>query len=124
LKTPHIAVIDDNDSMREAMKSLISVLGYSVETFASAEAFLDSNRTPAADCVISDVQMPGIGGVGLQQRLLAAGCRTPIIFVTAYPNEATRERVIRDGAVGYLSKPLREENLMDCLDRALGSGTG
>jgi FixJ family two-component response regulator len=124
LKTPHIAVIDDNDSMREAMKNLISVLGYSVETFASAEAFLDSSRTPAADCVISDVQMPGMGGVGLQQRLLAAGRRTPIIFVTAYPNEATRERVIRDGAVGYLSKPLREENLVDCLDRALSSGTG
>ena len=122
LKTPHIAVIDDDDSVREAMKNLVAVLGYSVEAFASAEAFLGSDRLPATDCVITDVHMPGMSGADLQRRLSAAGNRTPIIFVTAFPDETTRARVLREGAIGYLYKPLREESLLDCLARALPTG--
>jgi FixJ family two-component response regulator len=122
LKTPHIAIIDDDDSVREAMKNLIHVLGYSVDTFASAEAFLNSSRLQATTCVITDVQMPGMSGVELQRSLSASGYSMPVIFVTAYPDEATRTRVIRDGAVGYLSKPLQQERLLDCLDRALNPG--
>jgi len=63
-----------------------------------------------------------MSGAELQRRLLACGCRTPIIFVTAYPDEATRARVLRDGAVGFLSKPLREDSLLACLDKALNRG--
>jgi FixJ family two-component response regulator len=122
LHTIHIAVIDDDDSVREAMTHLIGVLGYSVNAFASAEAFLDSDLLQTTDCVITDVQMPGMSGVELQQRLSAGGYCTPIIFVTAFPDEATRARVIRDGAAGYLSKPLRQASLLDCLDKALHSG--
>jgi FixJ family two-component response regulator len=119
LKVPHITVIDDDESVRDAMKSLMDVLGYSVDVFASAEAFLDSDRLQATDCVITDVQMPGMTGVELQAHLSACGHRTPIIFVTAYPDESTRARVIRNGAAGYLSKPLQQQSLVDCLDRVL-----
>jgi FixJ family two-component response regulator len=122
LHTIHIAVIDDDDSVREAMTHLIDVLGYSADAYISAEAFLDSGRLDATDCVITDVQMPGMSGIELQQRLSAGGHRTPIIFVTAFPDEATRRRVIQDGAVGYLSKPLRQASLLDCLERALDPG--
>src|SRR5262245_35971699 len=122
LKAIHIAVIDDDDSVREAMTNLISVLEYSVHAFASAEAFLNSGRAQSMACVITDVQMPGMNGVELQRRLLAGGCRTPVIFVTAYPDESTRARVLRDGAVGYLSKPLQEQHLLDCLEKALDLG--
>jgi FixJ family two-component response regulator len=122
LKVPHIAVIDDDESVREAMKSLMEVLGYSVDAFASAEAFLDSNRLQTTDCVITDVQMPGMSGVELQAHLSAGGHRTPIIFVTAYPDESTRTSVIRHGAAGYLSKPLQEESLLDCLGRVFNAG--
>jgi FixJ family two-component response regulator len=122
LKTPHIAVIDDDDSVREAMKSLVSLMGYSVVAFASAEAFLNSGNVQTAACVITDVQMPGMSGVELQRQLSSRGHATPIIFVTAYPDESTRASVIRAGAVGYLSKPLRKENLLSCLDRVLDPG--
>jgi FixJ family two-component response regulator len=104
------------------MKCFIDVLGYSADAFASAEAFLHSNRLQVTDCVITDVQMPGMSGVELQRQLSAGGHRIPIIFVTAYPDETTRLRVIRDGAAGYLSKPLQEERLLDCLDRVLNAG--
>jgi FixJ family two-component response regulator len=124
LKLLHIAVIDDDASVREAMRSLIDVLGYSVDAFGSAEAFLDSSRLSATDCVITDVQMPGMSGVELQRHLSDGGNRTPIIFVTAYPDESTRANVIRNGAVGYLSKPLQQASLLDCLDRALNPGAG
>ena len=122
MPTPHIAVIDDDDSVREAMKNLVNVLGYSVDVFASAEAFLTSDQINSTACVITDVQMPGMSGVELQRRLLAGGHPVPIIFVTAYPNESIRDRVMRDGAIGYLSKPLQKQSLLDCLDRALSSG--
>jgi FixJ family two-component response regulator len=124
LPTPHISVIDDDDSVREAMKNLVDMLGYSVDVFASAEAFLASSRVNSTACVIADVQMPGMSGVELHRRLLAGGRPVPVIFVTAYPNESIRDRVMRDGAIGYLSKPLQKRSLLDCLDRALSSGAG
>ena len=122
MPTPHISVVDDDDSFREAIKSLVNMLGYSVDAFASAEAFLASSRVNSTACVITDVQMPGMSGVELQRRLLAGRHRVPVIFVTAYPNESIRDRVMRDGAIGYLSKPLQKQSLLDCLDRVLSSG--
>lgn len=118
-KVPHIVVIDDDESTRISMKSLINALGYSVDAFDSAKAFLESNMVQTTSCLITDVQMPGMSGVELQQHLSAAGHRIPIIFVTGRPNEATRARVIRDGAIGYLSKPLGEQSLLACLNNAL-----
>ena len=82
---PLIAIVDDDDSFRRATTSFIRSLGYAVLPFASAEAFLNSDRLRDTDCVISDVQMPGMNGVELQDKLIAQGHRLPVIFVTAFP---------------------------------------
>jgi len=118
-KVPHLAIIDDDESVRNGMKNLIRALGYTADAFDSAKAFLESNLIQTVSCLITDVHMRGMSGVELQQHLSAAGHRTPIIFVTAQPNDATRAHVIRDGAIGYLSKPLGEQSFMACLAKAL-----
>ena len=94
------------------MKNLIRALGYSVDAFDSAKAFLESNTVQTASCLISDIHMPEMSGVELQRHLSAAGHRTPIIFMTARPNDATRACVIGDGAIGYLGEPLCERSLL------------
>ena len=118
LKPPQIVIIDDDKSVRSATSNLIRALGYPVDAFGSAKAFLDSNTILTTSCQISDVQMPGMNGVELQRHLSAAGHRMPIIFMTAHPTDAIRARVIGDGAIGYLSKPLCEQALLACLDKA------
>lgn len=118
LKGPQVVVIDDDKSVRSSMVNLIQALGYSVDAFDSAEAFLDSNTIQTTSCLITDVQMPGMNGVELQRYLSAAGHRMPIIFMTAHPTDAMRACVIENGAIGYLSKPLREQALLTCLDKA------
>ena len=75
-------------------------------------------------CLIVDVQMPGLSGPELQDRLISDGYRTPVIFITAYPKEWVRERVLNAGAIGYLSKPFNEDRLIECLDKALNAYTG
>lgn len=94
-------------------------MGYAAETFASAEEYLRSNRAADTTCLISDMQMAGMDGADLQDRLIAEGLHTPIIFVTAFPDEGVRARVMQAGAFGFLTKPFSDENLMECLDRAL-----
>ena len=97
-------------------------MGYIAETLVSAEAFLRSNCVADTDCLISDIQMPGMNGADLQDRLIADGHRTPIIFVTAFPDHAIRARVMKAGAVGFLTKPFSDESLIECLDKALAGG--
>ena len=97
-------------------------MGYAAETFASAEEYLRSNRAADTACLISDVQMPGMNGADLQDRLIADGHHTPIIFVTALPDQGIRARVLRAGACGFLTKPFSDESLIECLDRALVDG--
>ena len=116
---PMISIVDDDESVREATKALVRSMGYDAFTFASAEEFLDSNQVHDASCIITDLQMPGLSGVELQKRLIAEGCRVPVIFVTAFPNERTRKDVLDAGAIGYLSKPFSDESLVQCLERAL-----
>jgi FixJ family two-component response regulator len=115
-----ISIVDDDKSVREAAKTLIRSLGYATATFASAEEFLESGSLPDTACLITDVQMPGMSGVDLQSHLMASGHCTPVIFVTAYPEERIRERALSAGAFGFLSKPFSEESLIAFLDRALG----
>jgi FixJ family two-component response regulator len=114
-----IAIVDDDRSVREAAKTLIGSLGYATAAFASAEDFLKSGHLRDTACLITDVQMPGMSGVDLQDHLTANGHSTPVIFVTAYPEESVRARALDAGAFGFLSKPFTEESLIECLGRAL-----
>jgi len=116
---PMIAIVDDDESVREATKALVRSMGYGAMTFASGEEFLESDYLDDMFCVITDVQMPGLSGVELQQRLIAEGQRLPVVFITAYPDERTRKLVLDAGAIGYLSKPFSDESLVQCLERAL-----
>jgi len=115
-----VAVIEDNESVREATKRLLRLLGYVTASFASAEDFLNSDSVRDTACLITDVRLPGMSGLELQRRLISDGQGMPIIFITAFPDEAARKRALRDGALCYLSKPFQEENLITCLDQALG----
>jgi FixJ family two-component response regulator len=119
-KVPVISIIDDDASMRNATRRLIKSLGLNANTFASAEEFLESNGVHDTSCVITDMQMPGLSGAELQGHLIAQGVTTPIIFITAFPEDSLRKRVLDAGAVGFLSKPFEEEHLISCLKAALG----
>jgi FixJ family two-component response regulator len=120
-KVPVIAIVDDDDSFRRATMSFIRSLGYAVLQFASAEAFLKSNQLRDADCLISDVQMPGVNGVELQGKLIDEGHRLPIIFVTAFPEMTSRARALAAGAICFLGKPFNDEVLITCLNEALSA---
>jgi FixJ family two-component response regulator len=114
-----ISIVDDDESVREATKGWVRSLGYGATAFASVEEFLQSNRVNDTECVISDVQMPGLSGVELQSHLIAQGNRTPIIFVTASLEERTRTRALKAGAIGFLTKPFDEERLIKYIHAAL-----
>ncbi len=118
-RIPMVSIIDDDDIVREATKGLVRSLGYRVSTFGSAEEFLKSDLLVDTSCLITDLQMPGLSGIELQDKLIAGGRRFPIIFITAFPEESVRARAMKVGAAGFLSKPYSEERLIDCLDRAL-----
>jgi FixJ family two-component response regulator len=119
-----ISIIDDDPSVREATDELMRSLGYRAATFASAEDFLQSDRMNDTSCVITDVQMPGLSGIELQRTLIAQGNNTPMIFVTAFPEERIRKRALEAGAIGFLSKPFDEERLIEYLQTALQSREG
>lgn len=121
MKVPLISIVDDDEPNREAIKALIRSLGYTVATFASAEEYLRSDCVESSSCLITDLQMPGMSGADLQDRLIADGCLTPIIFMTAFSEEKIRARVLGAGAFGFLCKPFSEECLIRHLDKALRS---
>ena len=116
---PVISVIDDDESLRAAMKSLVSSLGLIIHTFQSAEEFLRSSHIDETSCLITDIQMPGISGIELQSLLNAQGQHTPIIFITAFPEERLRARLLEAGAICFLGKPFDERTLVQCLNMAL-----
>ncbi len=114
-----IAIVDDDDSVRAAVSSLVRSLGFDVLAFASAETFLASPRLGAADCLISDVQMPGMTGPELQAELAAASRHIPVIFITGFPEDSIRRRVEAAGAFGFLAKPFDSRAMIDCIEAAL-----
>ena len=116
---PLISVVDDDESMREAMRGLIKSLGYAAQAFASAEQFLNSRQRSRTSCLIADVQMPGMTGLELHRHLVASGKTIPTILITAYPEDSARERALADGVVCYLSKPFDENDLLACIHSSL-----
>jgi FixJ family two-component response regulator len=123
-KVPMISIVDDDRSFRDATRRLVKSLGYRADTFASAEEFLQSDRVNDTSCLILDVNMPGLSGIELQSQLVAQGNFTPIIFITAVPEKRMRDKAFKAGAVGFLSKPFKEECLINHLDVALKSNNG
>jgi FixJ family two-component response regulator len=123
-RVPVISIIDDDESVRVATRSLVRSLGFTAHTFASAEEFLHSSLVNDSACVITDVQMPGLSGVELQSRLLAQGYNTPIIFITAFPDESVEARAMKAGAICFLSKPFDGPTLIRYLDAALQRRNG
>jgi FixJ family two-component response regulator len=119
-----IAVVDDDESVREALTSLLRSAGFSAQTYASAEEFLRSGGLRDAECLILDVRMPGIGGVELQHYLAMAGDDIPIIFITAHGDEHTRAQALGPNVVDFLLKPFSDDALLEAINRALGSGGG
>ena len=116
-----IAIVDDDAFVREAMKSLMRSLGYDASTFGSAEEFLNSEQISRTSCLITDLHMPGLSGLDLQDRLIAEGYRFPIIFLTGYPDENVRARAMKVGAIAFLSKPVNADHLLGYLDKALNA---
>lgn len=116
---PRVAVVDDDESVREALQSLLRSVGYGAEGFDSAEEFLLSGRLPEMDCLILDVKMPGMGGMALQKLLGNIKLPLPTVFLTAHGDEATRRLAGQLGAVGFLRKPCSDEDLLDAIRLAL-----
>jgi len=117
--TDMVFVIDDDESIREALKSLIRSVGLSVETFASAQEFLQSSRPDVPSCLILDVRMPGLSGLDLQRDLAEANIHIPIIFITGHGDIPMSVRAMKAGAVEFLTKPFRDQDLLDAIQQAL-----
>src|SRR4029077_15205033 len=113
-----IAIVDDDPSFREALKNLLSLIGFRSAIFASARDFLDSPQFPSVSCAILDVSMPGMDGLELHGHLVATH-PIPIIFITDLRDANTRDQAVRAGAINVLNKPVSEEILIDALNSAL-----
>jgi FixJ family two-component response regulator len=116
-----ISIVDDDTSIREALKSLMRLVRFDVEAFASAEEFLASERVDNTSCLILDVYLPGMNGFELQSRLNAERRGIPIIFITADADEASRQRALKGGAIELLGKPVRREALFKAIQSAMGT---
>ena len=114
-----ISIVDDDQFFRESMQQLVTLLGYTAETFPSAADLLESRFLPETACLVTDVHMPGMTGVELHRRLTELGYAIPTILVTAYPDEFVRDRALKDGVICYVSKPLDDRELESCLRTAL-----
>ena len=114
-----VAIVEDDQSVRRATDHLLRLLDYTTASFASAEDFLNSGFVRDTTCLVTDVRLPGMSGIELQERLASEGHCMPIVFITAFPDEVIRSLVLKAGALGYLSKPLHEQCLLACVERAL-----
>ena len=114
-----ISVVDDDESIRRSTKLLIESFGYRAAVFESAEIFLRSGQLYDTSCLIVDIHMPGINGLQLQSQLAAEGCSVPIILITAYGSTESRRQAMQAGAVAFLDKPFRDEQLLKSIRTAL-----
>ena len=118
-EAPLISIVDDDALARDGIRELVDSLGYNSATFMSAEHFLEDGMIAETTCLITDLQMPGLSGLELQQALRSQGYNTPVILITAYPNEKHRTGALANGAVGFLTKPFDERSLIECLTVAI-----
>src|SRR5437667_2846822 len=116
---PVVFVVDDDPSVRRAIQRLVESVGLQVELFGSAQEFLRSERPDAPSCLVLDIRLPGISGLDLQRELLEANIHIPIIFITAHADIAMTVRAMKAGAVEFLTKPFRDQDLLDAIHLAL-----
>src|SRR4030088_1816764 len=114
----HILIVDDDASIRKALKGLMRSIRFSADAYGSAEEFLASERINDTACLILDVYLPGMNGFELQNHLKAEGRAMPIIFITAHSDEVSRQRALNGGAIDFLSKPVRREVLLKAIQSA------
>jgi FixJ family two-component response regulator len=118
-ETPSIVVIDDDASVRKSLDNLFRSVGFEVELFASPQDFLQSNRPDRPGCIVLDVRFPGRSGLDMQQELASADIQLPIIFITGYGDIPMSVRAMKAGAVEFLTKPFRDQDLLDAVGAAL-----
>jgi FixJ family two-component response regulator len=114
-----VFVVDDDEGMRQSLKNLIGSVGLRVEAFASAQEFLRSKLTDVPGCLVLDVRLPGLSGLDLQKRMAEAGIEIPIIFITGHGDIPMTVQAMKAGAVEFLTKPFRDQDLLDAIQQAL-----
>jgi len=120
IQRPFVAVIDDDESVRESLPDLLGEFGFRSKVFSSAGEFLASDTVSQMKCLVLDIAMPGMTGFDLQQELKVRGHNIPIVFITAQKDETVRRRALEGGAVGFLLKPFSDTALLKALNTALG----
>jgi FixJ family two-component response regulator len=114
-----VFVIDDDPDIRAAMQRLLETVGLHAELFAAAQDFLQRKMPEVPSCLVLDLQLPGMSGLEVQRRLIEAGVKIPIIFITAHGDIPTSVRAMKSGAVEFLTKPFRDKDLLDAIEQAL-----
>ena len=123
-KSPLITIVDDDESVRDALTSLLHAVGWQAEAFASAEAFLQSGHVHTTACLLLDVRLPGRSGLELQQQLHSSQAWLPIIFLTAHGTETMRVQTLQAGAVAFFAKPFSDTALLEAIHTALAPDHG
>ena len=118
-RAPLISIVDNDDSLRCSLGNLLRSLGFRVQEFASAQAFIGAQNARETACLILDVRMPGMTGLDLQRHIAASGWRVPIAFITSHADDDARTRALAAGAVAFLFKPFREKEILDAINAAL-----
>lgn len=116
---PIVFIVDDDESVRKALKRLIKSVGMNVETFTTAREFLSHQHYEGPSCLVLDIRMPGLSGLDLQQELAKAGLTLPVIFITGHGNIPMSVRAMKAGAVDFLEKPFDDQVLLDAIQQAL-----
>ncbi len=116
-----VSIVDDDASLRRSLRNLLMSAGLPAETFESAEVFLESGSLDNTGCLVLDLRMPGMGGLGLLKRLADSGTRIPVIILTAHADDDMRQRMLQMGATAFLEKPVRGPALLQAIRSALGA---
>jgi FixJ family two-component response regulator len=118
--TPTVFIVDDDDAVRESIQGLLKSVGLRSECFAAPDEFLRSKRPEGPSCLVLDVRLPGVSGLDLQHKLTEAGIHIPIIFITGHGDIPMTVKAMKSGAVEFLTKPFRDQDLLDAIQQALG----